>query len=167
MTDEDYTTLSLDLGSSFGWALAHNGKIVESGIVNLYSKDTHPGTRFTRFHNWLATKGKGVKHIVYEKISRFESADSAKVHCGLLALTQMYCLNAGKRMTALHVNTVKKEFTGNGHAKKEEICRTAHRLGWKGGHLDTDVDHDEADAIAIMWVHLTRNELNPILEPAS
>jgi len=70
-------------------------------------------------------------------------------------------------MTAIHVNTVKKEFTGNGHAKKEEICRVAHRLGWTHGHPDTDTDHDEADALAIIWVHLTRNEMNPTLEIAA
>lgn len=158
----DHTILSLDLGNSLGWAKVVNGVIVQSGVVSLFRKDAHPGDRFLRFSNWLRTH-KDLNEIFYEDVPRFESNFAARVYCGLLSQLQVYCLVSQVRLTNIKANSVKKEFTGNGRADKAEICRTAHRLGWKHGHPDLDLDHDEADALACAWVILKRRNIEPTL----
>lgn len=159
----DHTILSLDLGSTTGWCFVRNGVIVESDVVNLVRKNTHPGDRFLRFQNFLS-QYKGVSEICYENVPGFKSADAARVHCGLLSIVQMFCHVRGIRMTAIKPKTIKKEFAGNGNADKAAMCRTAHRLGWKNGHPDTDIDHDECDAIALAWVKLKRAGVEPRLQ---
>lgn len=159
---KDHTILALDLGSNTGWAKVVNGVIVDSGVVSFSRKDSHPGGRFLRFSNWLRTH-KTLDEIFYEDVPRFESAAAAKVYCGLLAILQVYGLVCQVRMTNIKSNSVKKEFTGNGRADKMEMCKVAHRLGWKHGHLDLDLDHDEADAIACAWVLLARRDIEPRL----
>lgn len=157
----DYTILSLDIGSDTGWAKLKNGIIQSSGVVSFVKKDSHPGDRFLRFHNWLRENGKDVQEIFYEDVPRFESAKAARSYCGYLATIQMFCLSAGKRMTNIKANSVKKEFSGHGNADKKAMCQAAHRLGWKNGLLGSDMDHDECDAIAAAWVILKRRGVEP------
>lgn len=156
--------LSLDLASTFGWALGnHDGKrgvITHSGEIDLSRKDTHPGHRFLKFNEFLH-KFTGVKEILYEDVPRFESAGAARVYCGLLAHLQVFCLAQNIRLTNMKPGSIKKHFTGHGNAKKEVMCEVAHRLGWGGGHKGTDMAHNECDAIALMWVVFTIRGLDP------
>lgn len=152
-----HSILSLDLGTTCGWCLVKDGVARFSGTLALPGPKEHPGRRFLRFGNWL-NDFRGVNEIFYEDVPRFESAKAARVYCGLLSILQVFCLQHGIRMSSIKSNSVKKEFTGNGNAKKPVMCQVAHRLGWRGGHPGSDVDHDEADAIACAWVVLKRRE---------
>lgn len=156
--------LSLDLASNFGWARVKAGVVVESGVVELpKGPDVHPGRRFLAFHNWLAKHHRthGIKEIFYEDVPRYESKHSARVYCGLLSALQMFTLVNSISLTNIKSNSVKKEFTGNGNADKKLMCAVCHKLGWKNGHPGTDIDHDEADAIACAWVVLMRRRVEP------
>lgn len=161
-TKQINTILSLDLGSILGWALCKNGKVVYSGTEDLKKKHTHPGYRFLNFHNWLCDFG-NVDEVMYEMVGSFENTDSAKVYCGLLGVLQMFCLINRVRVTSLHAMTVKKEFCGTGRAEKEDICATCHSLGWKNGKLGTRLDHDEADALAVLVALMARRGVQVIL----
>lgn len=161
-----YDILSLDLGTSFGFATISDGVLKTSGVVKLPPADPHPGHRFIKFGQWLSSQKK-VKEIFYEIVPRFESAKSARVYCGLLAMVQMFCLQHGIKLTGIYPTSVKLEFTGNGHAKKPLMCEVAHKLGWKGGHPATDIDHDECDAIACAWVILNRRDVKLNFEGAT
>ena len=87
----DFTTLSLDLGSTLGYALAKNGVIIDSGEVTLSCKDTHPGHRWLKFQNWLF-QYKYVDEVLFEDVvAPFMSAQAARVYCGLLAVLQIFC----------------------------------------------------------------------------
>jgi len=152
--------LSLDIGSSMGWAFLKDAVILQSGVKILTRKDTHPGDRFVRFSNWL-NNFITVNEIFYEDVPRFESAYSAKSYCGYLSILQMFCLVNRIRLVCIKPNVVKMGFTGKGNAKKPEMCRVCHELGWKHGHPATDIDHDEADAIACAWVLLKRRGVEP------
>ena len=158
MTDS-YTILSLDLGTHTGWVEVKDCVALRSGTVTLPGPKVHPGYRFITFSNWLYGF-KHVKEVFYEDVPRFESAAAARVYCGLLAIVQIFCLQHGIKFTAIKSNTVKMEFAGpgNGNCKKAVMCEVAHRLGWKGGHPGTDIDHDECDALACAWVILNRRE---------
>lgn len=150
-----YTVLALDLGTNTGWCLVKDGVIKFSGCLSLPASESHPGHRFLKFSNWLQ-QFRGVNEVFYEDVPRFESAKAARVYCGLLCIVQMFCLTQGLRMTNIKSNTVKKDFTGNGNADKRKMCEVAHKIGWKGGHKETDIGHDEADAIACAFVILQR-----------
>jgi len=154
------SAMSLDLGSNLGYCMIDHGIIIKSGALKLSAKDSHPGTRFQRFQNFLIAH-RHVKEIMYEDVPRFESAASAKVYCGLLSILQLFCLVQGINLTGIFAKSVKKEFAGNGNADKAAMCKVAHRLGWRGGHPDTDIDHDECDAIAGAWVILKRRGVDP------
>lgn len=150
-----YTILSLDLGTNLGWCLVQGGQYRFSGTLNLPDSKMDPGLRFVKFQNWLQDF-RGVNEIYYEDVPRFESKWSAMAYCGLLAILMVFRLTHGIRVTCIKSNSVKKEFTGNGNADKQHMCKVAHKLGWPGGHPGTDIDHDEADAVATAWVILKR-----------
>lgn len=156
----DYTILALDLGSDMGWAFIKNGIICQSGVVRMVKKDLHAGHRFMKFQNWL-NNFIGVNEIFYEDVMRFESGASAKSYCGYLAILQLFCLVHRIRLVGIKPTSVKMEFAGKGNANKADMCNVAHRLGWKGGHLHTDLAHDECDAIACGWVLLKRRGIEP------
>lgn len=157
-----HTTLSLDLGSTIGWAICRDAKIMHSGTHSFSAKDSHPGHRFLHFQNWLHDFA-GVNEIIYEDVPRFESAGAAKVYCGFLAVLQIFCLVNGVRITGIKASSVKKEFTGKGNAKKIQMCAQCHALGWQNGLEGTELDHDEADAIATLVVVMARREVQVIL----
>lgn len=158
--------LSLDLASTFGWALGEhdgkNGVVTHSGEISLIAKDAHPATRFLRFNEFL-NKFRGVKEILYEDVM-FHGQNghaAARVYCGLLAQLQIFCLVQGIRMSAMSPSSIKKHFAGSGKATKEMMCETAHKLGWGGGMAGTQLAHNECDAIALMWVVMTIRGLDP------
>ena len=151
----DYTILSIDLGSTLGYAVGKGGVIVESGEVTLSPgpNKTHPGHRWMKFQQWLF-KYKDVDEIVFENVMFFgkNGVMAARVYCGLLAVLQMFALGHRKLTSSLTPSQVKKDFTGHGTAKKEVMCEVAHSLGWKGGTKGTMNNNNEADAIALLWV---------------
>lgn len=159
-----YTILSLDLATTCGWCFVSDAQYRYSGVLHLPDHKVHPGMRFLKFKNWLHDF-RGVSEIFYEDVPRFESAKAARVYCGLLSEVQVFCLVHGIRLTSIKANSVKKEFTGNGSAPKELMCKVAHDLGWQHGHPDTDIDHDEADALATAWVILQRRGVGLNIQP--
>lgn len=160
---EGHTILSLDLGTSLGWAFAKDGVISQYGMLKLTTKDTHPGHRFLKFNNFLCNFV-GVKEIFYEDVPFFESAYSARSYAGLLAFLQVFCLVNKIRLVGVTPTAVKKEFTGRGNANKRDMCSVCHKLGWRGGYAETDIDHDIADAIALAFVLFKRRGVEAVLK---
>lgn len=156
----DFTTLSLDLGSTTGWCYAKNGVIIDSGEVTLSAKDTHPGHRWLRFQNWLF-KYNTVDEILFEDVMFATSVMQMRVYGALLGILQIFCLDHRIRMASLTPGQIKKDFTGMGNAKKDVVCDVATNLGWKNGKIGTLVNNNEADAIALFWVVSTRRDVQP------
>jgi Holliday junction resolvasome RuvABC endonuclease subunit len=159
----DFTTLALDLGSTTGWCLANNGVIIDSGEVTLSSgKDAHPGHRWLRFQNWLFQFHQ-VDEILFEDVMFMAKNGvlAMRVYGALLGILQIFALAHKKRMASLTPGQVKKDFTGSGVAKKNEICQVATNLGWKNGREGTDTNNNEADAIALYWVISSRRGVQP------
>lgn len=161
----DFTTLSIDLGSTLGYAIGKSGVIVESGEVTLSAKDTHPGHRWLRFQQWLV-KYAGVNEILFEDVRFVTSTQQIKVYGALLGILQMFALAHGIRMASLTPSQIKKDFTGFGNSKKEVMCEVAHRLGWKGGTVGTQNSNNECDAIALLWAVYARRGIEPSFKGA-
>lgn len=165
----DFKTLSLDIGSTFGYCVGVNGSIVDSGEVTLSAGAvglTHPGHRWMRFQKWLCNYT-DVNEICFEDVQFVTSPQQMKVYGGLLAILQMFSLAHGIRMCSLTPGQIKKDFTGAGNAKKEELCDVAIRLGWKNGVPGTMNNHNEADAIALYWVICSRRGVEPRFSTAA
>lgn len=159
----DFKTLSIDIGSTFGYCVGKNGIIVDSGEVTLSSGAagvTHPGHRWMRFQKWLANYA-DVNEILFEDVQFVTSPQQMKVYGGLLAILQVFSLAHGIRMCSLTPGQIKKDFTGQGNAKKDVLCDVAMRLGWKNGVPGTENNHNEADAIALYWVICVRRGVEP------
>lgn len=155
-----FTTLSLDLGSTLGWALGKNGVIESSGEVALSAKDSHPGHRWMRFQEWLA-KFHDVDEILYEEVQAFRSSQASMVYGALRAVLQMYALAYKIRLCTLTPGQIKMDFTGNGNAPKELMCDIAMNLGWTKGRRGSRDYNNECDAIALLWVIFSRRGIQP------
>ena len=145
--------LGIDLGNHTGWAVSEGLKITSSGVrdFSIKSHETN-GNRGIKFYNFLLSLGHFDK-IFYEKVqftNNFRSGDGGELYKGLLMLVNMYGASFGVEPIGIHPGTLKKAFTGNGRAEKEEMCAIAHSLGWKGGARGTKLMNDEADAIALL-----------------
>jgi len=159
----DFKTLSIDIGSTFGYCVGNNGVIMDSGEVTLSSGTagkTHPGHRWLRFQKWLG-QYTDVQEILFEDVQFVTSAQQMKVYGALLGILQVFCLAHGIRMASLTPGQIKKDFTGNGAAKKDVLCDVAIRLGWKHGVAGTMNNHNEVDAIALYWVTCVRRGVEP------
>lgn len=156
------TTLGLDLGTHTGWAKSEGSEIIGSGVRDFSLKSGEcRGKRGVKFYNFLLTHGR-VDEIYVEKVAfsgNFKnkkgewitpSSDGRQLYHGFLMLVEMYAAGFGIPVYEVNLATLKKRFTGNGHATKEEMCMMAHQLGWQGGHPGTALYHDEVDACALV-----------------
>lgn len=158
----DFTSLAIDLGSTFGWAIGKNGVIQSSGEVALSAKDSHPGHRWLRFQEWLHKMAANkIDEILYEEVQAFRSSQASMVYGALRSHLQVFCLAYKIRLCSLTPGEIKGDFTGNGNAKKELMCEVAINLGWKKGVRGTRDLNNECDAIALMWVVYSRRGIQP------
>lgn len=152
-------SLSLDIGTHLGWACARDGKVFRSGVRTLKSNNGSLGHREANFIAFLKEiKAHEYDDIFYEKVNSHAGWNtSVTVPLKLLGLLEYY-LNQTTYPVLIPVPyasiTVKRRFTGNHKAHKEEICEHCIDRGWKNGELGTALNHDEADAIAVMAIGL-------------
>lgn len=157
--------LALDIGTATGWALSEGDKIVGSGVRDFSSENK--GRKGIKFYNFL--HGIGYVDAVFFEIIMFRPGykdketgmwkggvtnDGHALYNGLLMVMEMYAAGFGTPTFGVHPGTVKKQFCGHGHATKEEVCASAHAIGWLGGQPGTALCHDEADAIAVLVTQL-------------
>lgn len=159
-------TIALDIGTHLGWAEALDGVVVRSGSIMV--KDTNDRWGLAMINLWdfltrLIYETEQTEHykleFAYEIVQFHKSVHSAHAYGRILGQIEKFTEVGGWSFTSYNVGKIKQIFTGKGNAKKIDICRRCHELGWKGGRIGTDNDNDEADAIAILFVHLaSRNQ---------
>lgn len=148
--------LGLDIATKTGWCLVEGDQIVKSGVRDFSLKKTeHIGWRGIWFYNLMHEIGY-VDEIYYEKIhfNPRASGDHGELYKGLLMVMNMYAASYGIPTFGVWPGTLKKNFTGYGHAEKHDMCQAARALGWKGGVEGTAQGHDEVDAIALLVTEL-------------
>lgn len=143
--------LALDLGAQMGWAVARRDGSIHSGSESFApKKHGGHGFRFLAFVQFLAqTKiDHGDIHaIYYEDVKRHAGTLAAHAFGGFLAMLQAWCArNGGIPMYGLGVGTIKKNWTGNGSAKKGLMIESARQRGF------SPIDDNHADALAILAI---------------
>ena len=149
--------LGLDIGTHTGYAIVEGNKLVASGVRDFSVKaHRHIGHRGIMFYDFLRQVGR-VDEIYYEKVqftgNRF-SSDGGELYKGFLMLVNMYAAGYNIPTFGIWPTTLKKNFAGSGKADKLAMCAQARSLGWKSGKENTDLYHDEVDAIALLHSEL-------------
>ena len=141
------TILALDLGTTAGWALVHNGHIT-SGTIN-FKNDRFQGggMRFLRFRKWLDDMKEltgGVQEVYFEEVRRHLGVDAAHVYGGFLGTLTAWCEDNELPYQGVPISHIKLHVTGKGNASKQEVIDGVRALGY------TTKDDNEADAIALL-----------------
>lgn len=153
-------SLILDLGTQTGWALLANG-IVTSGTVGFQTYKgcksrpaDHAGQVFINFQRWLRGRIQDDKptEIAYEDVYRWSSGDAAKLYCGLRAFLLANGALYGLPVTGYSPSMVKKYWTGKGNSDKDAMMAETKRR-FPALRLS---DSNEADALAILHLHLSK-----------
>ena len=143
--------LAIDPGTLCGWALSDAGAVhlPTSGVWDLRPRRHEgAGMRFVRLRKMLADLGP-VELVVYEEVRRHLGVDAAHIYGGIVATIQAYCEQHATPYTATPVQRIKRQATGKGNAKKEQMLEAA-RARW--GEGVTDDNH--ADALWLLDVAL-------------
>jgi hypothetical protein len=143
--------LSLDLGTTTGWALrSRDGSIVSGSQSFKPQRFEGGGMRNLRFNRWLSeviSPGRSanlVDIIVFEEVRSHAGTDAAQIYGGLMG--QVEVLGETKKIpyVGVPVGTIKKHATGKGNANKLMMITAMQALG------HNPVDDNEADALALL-----------------
>ncbi len=149
------TILSLDLGTTTGWALAKDKEIRSGTICFKPTPFDSQDSKFTRFRRWLvnlkATYGE-IDQIVYEAVRRHKGTIAGQTYGGFMATLQMFGDHHKIPYEGVPVGTIKKFATGNGNASKLDMVNTMEKKGHK------PKDDNEADALALLYWAMTHQE---------
>jgi Holliday junction resolvasome RuvABC endonuclease subunit len=140
--------LALDLSSSIGWATNINA--IHGGTRDVVAFGTFvvDGTRpekLAAFEIWLEEMVDNLRPdlVVYERpFARGQAA--TRMGWGFAGICEAVAVNSRANVQDAEVNSVKRFWTGNGNATKDDMITAAWALG-----VDPRNDH-EADAIAIL-----------------
>jgi Holliday junction resolvasome RuvABC endonuclease subunit len=147
MTAINETILALDLGTKLGWALCNRDGRISHGTENFTPHVTWlPGQKWLRYRAWLSRHivDNNVQQIVYEDVKRHVGVLAAHAYGGYLAMLEMVAGQHNVKLLPVGVGTIKKHWTGNGAAKKDEMIAEAKKRGFRPS---TD---NAADALAIL-----------------
>ena len=140
--------LSLDLGSTLGWAVQLPDRSITSGTATFRpSRFEGGGMAWLRFRRWLdgmASTAGPFGSIVFEEVRRHAGTTAAHVYGGFLAHLSAWCEQAGVPYQGVPVGTIKRFATGRGNADKAAVIAAMQARGFE------PVDDNEADALALL-----------------
>lgn len=141
------TILSLDLGTTTGWAIRHGYGIDSGSIAFKPTRFEGGGMRYLRFQRWLDNTLKNVgriDEIYFEEVRRHLGVDAAHAYGGFLSHLTAWCEVHEIPYQGVPVGTIKKFLTGRGNASKAEMIREVRMSGYY------PKDDNEADALALL-----------------
>ena len=146
--------LALDLGTTTGWAMLCNGKVVSGSQSFKPQRFDGGGMRYLRFIRWLTELcdvGKPIpKRVVFEEVRRHAGVDAAHAYGGFLSHLQSFCEQREIPYEGVPVGAIKKHATGKGNANKVQMIQAVRALGY------CPFDDNEADAIALLLYDKSR-----------
>lgn len=161
--------LSLDLATRIGFAHGELGRDPKFGAFTLPSTGHDIGAFLEAFNEWLGVHPQfleqfgAVDMVVFELpiLPRVTSAMAVRKLSALPAFLEWRCRQARVPIRELHLQSIKKFWTGHGRADKATMMRAA--VGHWGYRGLTDNQGDEVDALGGWW--LAHALLAPELQP--
>ena len=150
------TILSLDLGTTTGWATKAGSTIVHGTASFSNSRYDGGGMRYLKFRKWLDMQ---LDHLMpplvvcYEEVRGHKGTDAAHVYGGLLATLTSWCEERSIPYEGIPVGTWKKALCGKGNASKETVLK---EVNGRGHAVES---FDESDAVAILLFVLERDNV--------
>lgn len=139
--------LALDLATKCGWAVNPPHEAPDFGTEVLPSTGKAVGPFIAAYDVWLRDMIDLQKPalVIYEQPSLFAKStpDTVIKLNGLATHTEWVCHRKGIAVRAANPSQLKKFFTGNGRATKDDMQAAARRRGWKVR------DDNQADACAV------------------
>ena len=148
--------LSLDLGTTTGWAISGSSGFITSGSVDFRpGRFQGGGMRYLRFRRWLdeLLTSSSIKfgEVYFEEVRRHLGVDAAHAYGGFMATLTAWCEKNYIPYQGVPVGTIKKFATGKGNAGKQQVIDAMKECG------HDPKDDNEADALALL--HFARNEM--------
>lgn len=147
------TILSLDLGSSLGWAIVRDSVLMASGTQK-FPGGEKIGEALSDFTKRFLIKYVKVDEIFFEDVRFLNNRNHMMSHFGYKCALYTFSYETGIPLTGITPSDWKRVLTGKSHGgekgmEKYRICKYLHEMGWTGGLYGTDKSNDEADSIAI------------------
>ena len=136
--------LALDLGTTTGWALLAEGKVISGSFDMRPRHNENVGIRFLRFRKEFLSNFRAVREVYFEEVRRHEGTHAAHIYGGLWATLCAWCDENSIPYKGVEVSSWKKLITGKGNASKEVVMDAMLARGYK------PFDHNESDALAIL-----------------
>lgn len=148
-TDQHLVLLSIDLGTTTGWAIRKgNGQIISGKTSFKPHRFEGGGMRYLRFERWLdemlSLTGK-LDAVYFEEVRRHAGVDAAHAYGGFLAHLTSWCEYNKIPYLGIPVGTIKRFITGKGNASKDQVIAAIRDRGHR------PEDDNEADALAILY----------------
>jgi Holliday junction resolvasome RuvABC endonuclease subunit len=145
------TILSLDLGTTTGWALLNNQEIRYGSISFKETPFDSWDSRYSKFNRWLENLHRDVKidQIIYEAVMSHKGAIASHYYGGFMAILQTFGDKYGIPYEGVPVGTIKKHATGKGNASKLDMINAMEKKKYQ---IKND---NEADALALLHYFLT------------
>ncbi len=146
--------LALDLGSTTGWAIAHDGTVVSGTWDIAPRRGESPGMRYIRLRGRLQALHVAYPNlalVVYEQ-AHHRGGAATEYAVGCVTTVQAWCASLGIEFAGVHTATIKKHATGKGNASKQDMIAAAKARGFNPGC------DNEADALALLDWALTEEE---------
>lgn len=146
------TVLSLDLGTSTGWAIQKPDNSIVSGTEALVPENTvDRDVRYWAFQQWLyriITQIPDIQCVYYEIVRRHLGTYAAHVYGGYRGILLAWAYDNNIPCFFLPPSTIKKYITGKGNASKQEVIQAVQCRGF------SPKDDNEADALALLLLAL-------------
>jgi Holliday junction resolvasome RuvABC endonuclease subunit len=149
--------LTLDLGTTTGWAIRTRDNGITSGTQSFKPQRFEGGgMRFLRFKRWLTELKQsvdGINVVYFEEVRNHAGVDAAHAYGGFMAHLTAWCEHHNIPYQGVPVGTIKKHATGQGNASKGDMIAAMQRKGY------SPADDNEADALALLhWAIDTQEE---------
>lgn len=156
MTNPKPILLSLDLGTSTGWAICNEYGRIVSGTASFKPRRFEGGgMRYLRFERWLNetrnVSGR-IDAVYFEEVRRHIGVDAAHAYGGFLAQLTAWCEHHSIPYEGVPVGTIKRFITRKGNASKDQVIAAVQALGHK------PEDDNEADALALLHFAIEQHD---------
>ncbi len=140
------TALSLDLGTTTGWAVRRDGRVQSGTVTFRPGRYEGGGMRYLKFSRWLESMLhlSGVQVVYFEEVRGHKGVDAAHVYGGLMATLTAFCEGREIPYQGIPVGSIKRYACGRGNANKLDMMNAIKERGF------TPADDNEADAIAML-----------------